>query len=247
LLILGGAQYTGAPALAAYAARRVGAGYVTLFCPSQDYPLYAGHSGGAVVKGYDHFNEVLDFYRNPQCQGVVVGPGLLPIEDTQKQVLSLLSIQKTLVLDGGALSCFRGNPQILCDAIHSQVILTPHQGEWERLFPAASGQMKADALEYILNLSEGVWVLKGFETLIGTKGNDIVSNTNARASLATAGTGDVLAGMIGGLIVQGMPPFEGACAGVYLHGCASQKRGRGLIAEDIPDFLPDVFAALNLD
>lgn len=246
LLVLGGHFYTGAPSLAAYTARRTGAGYVSLFCKTEDYPLYAGRGGGAVVIPYDDIQDVLDFYQSDRCHGALIGPGLTPNDATRRKVFSFLEVGKNILLDAGAISAFEGDRESLTACLSDKCILTPHEGEWRRLFPEHTEGSREERFHLGIDQAPGIWINKGFRTFIGQQGRTTVVNINARPNLATAGTGDVLSGLIGGLWAQGMPPFEAACAAAYLHGEASKKRGRGLIAEDIPDFLPEIFDVMAL-
>jgi ADP-dependent NAD(P)H-hydrate dehydratase / NAD(P)H-hydrate epimerase len=160
-----------------------------------------------------------------------------------KDVLAVLNSKKPVVVDADALTCFERNPKQLFDALHDNCVLTPHEGEFVRIFPTIQGTREERALMAAKQTGACV-LLKGSKTLIASPDGRVVVNETGSADLATAGSGDVLSGMIGGLMAQGMPPFESACAGAYLHGLAGQGFGRGLVASDLPDLLPAILQDL---
>jgi NAD(P)H-hydrate epimerase len=217
-LVIGNSCMPGAVRLASLAARRVGAGLVRLLCKGEEYPVFASTAWGDVVT---------------------------PTTSAQ-EFLELLSLQKPCVLDGGALSSFEGKAQLLMAHLHKDVILTPHEGEFFRLFPhLAFLKNKAEKTHKAAIESGSVVVLKGFDTVIASPRGDIIINANAPATLATAGTGDVLAGLMVGLLAQGLPPFQAAAAAVWIHGEAASRKGLGLIAEDLISEIPSVLQLLS--
>jgi hydroxyethylthiazole kinase-like uncharacterized protein yjeF len=180
---------------------------------------------------------------------VVMGPGLGLDELTTELVQRALASRAAVVLDADALTSFAGTPERLFGATHGRsagVILTPHAGEFARLFPELSqNPSKVERARLAAEVSGAVIVLKGPDTVVAAPDGRAAIASNAPPQLATAGSGDVLAGIVGGLLAQGMEPFAAASAAVWLHGEAGRCRGRGLIAEDLPEALPDVFAGME--
>jgi hydroxyethylthiazole kinase-like uncharacterized protein yjeF len=153
-----------------------------------------------------------------------------------------------VVLDADAITAFAGKADRLFEAIKERkacVVMTPHDGEFSRLFPdLAAGESKLDRARQAAARSGAVIVLKGPDTVVAGPGGEALIADNAPPQLATAGSGDVLAGIIGGLLAQRMPGLQAAAAAVWLHGEAGLSKGRGLIAEDLPEMLPAVFTEL---
>jgi NAD(P)H-hydrate epimerase len=242
-LIAGGAQMTGAARLAARAAARAGAGVVTVAAPETAFPVYAAALTGVIVAptvGSDDFAALLaDKRRN----AALIGPGAGTGPETRDKVLKILGAGKSIVLDADALSVFAGQPSDLFSAIGTPCVLTPHEGEFARLFDTSGS--KLERARRAAKTSGAVVVLKGADTVIAAPDGRAAINDNAPATLATAGSGDVLAGLVTGLLTQGMPAFEAAAAAVWLHGAAAHAFGAGLVAEDLIDTLPAVLARLR--
>ncbi len=244
-VVVGGARLTGAARLAARGALRAGAGLVTIAGDPAALALYASAAAAVLVAplgSAQAFAELLDDRRK---NAVLIGPGTGVTLETQMRVLAALSAGKACVLDADALSVFADDPQLLFRAIRGPVLLTPHEGEFRRLFGApGAGEGKLARARQAARVSGAVVLLKGFDTVIAAPDGRAAINTNAPPELASAGTGDVLAGIALGLIAQGMAPFEAACAAAWLHGEAARAVGPGLIADDLPDRLPQVLARL---
>jgi len=188
--------------------------------------------------------EIAAALSNKRHTAALIGPGAGIGENTRQCVLSILKSAAGAVLDADALTSFEGDPKEFFQALRADDILTPHGGEFARLFPALNGGKRLEAARAAAAQANAVIVLKGADTIIAAPNRRAIINTNAPYDLATAGSGDVLAGLIAGMRAQGLPGFEAAAAGVWLHGAAGQVAGPGLIAEDLPDVLPQVFRTL---
>jgi len=167
--------------------------------------------------------------------------------ETRDLVTAVLKSGAAVVLDADAITAFQDEPQSLFSLLDEKCVLTPHEGEFERLFPGLldQGASKLDAARAAAARALCVVLLKGADTVIAAPSGKAVINANAPPGLATAGAGDVLAGLIAGLLAQGMTAFDAACAGAWLHGEAARLFGPGLIAEDLPDMLPQVLKSLS--
>jgi NAD(P)H-hydrate epimerase len=241
LLVAGGADMTGAARLAARAGRRVGAGLTTLAAPTGMVDIYQQDAPGTLVKPQTAWPDLLADHR---VNAAVIGPGLGVGEATRRLALQALAASKACVLDADALTSFAGNPLTLWCA-RGGPVLTPHDGEYARLFRHEGDRLsraRAGAKE-----SGAVLVLKGSDCVVAAADGRAAIADNAPPDLATGGAGDVLAGLIGGLLAQGMPSFEAACAGVWMHGEAASFFGPGLVAEDLVDYLPRVLTTLRED
>ena len=252
-LVAGGAVMTGASRLAARAAARVGAGLVTVGAPEAAFAVYAAALTGVIVQpvaGIDAFRGLLaDRRRN----AALIGPGAGTLPETRERTLAILAAGKRAVLDADALTVFADDPATLFAAIGvpetPTPVLTPHEGEFARLFGDRFGSSgsKLERTRDAAQASGAVVLLKGSDTVIAAPDGRAAINPGAPAELATAGAGDVLAGMIVGLLAQGMPAFEAAAAAVWLHGDAARRVGPGLVAEDLVEALPASLAALKGD
>jgi hydroxyethylthiazole kinase-like uncharacterized protein yjeF len=159
---------------------------------------------------------------------------------------ALLDLRVPIVLDADALTICAANPQLFLPALHADAVLTPHPGEFRRLFPdlADGGLARVAQVRAAAQRAGCTVLLKGPDTVIAAASGDAAVNTTGSPFLATAGSGDVLAGLIAGLMAQGMAAFDAACAGVWLHGLLGERLGAGLIADDLPEALPQVLDAL---
>jgi NAD(P)H-hydrate epimerase len=230
-LVAGGAAMTGAARLAARAAARLGAGLVTVAAPEAAFAIYAAALTGVIVHpvaGLDDFRALLaDNRRN----AALIGPGAGVGAETRDKTWAILEAGKRAVLDADALTSFADDPGTLFAAIRSPVVLTPHEGEFARLFDP--GGNKPERARRAARQSGAVVVLKGADTVIAAPDGRLAINANAPPDLATAGSGDVLAGMVLALLAQEMEPFAAAAAAVWLHGDAAGRIGAGLVAEDL--------------
>ncbi len=243
LVLGGGTASSGAARMAARAALRAGAGLVSVVCPKDALPVYAAQLSAVMVAPVTNDQEFAQILADPRRNGMLLGPGAGVGEVLRQRVLRVLEAAKACVLDADALTSFQDQPRALFEAIRGPCVLTPHEGEFKRLF-AHEGDRLTRALAAAAQ-SGAVMLLKGGDTVIAAADGRGVIQPAAPAALATAGSGDVLAGIVLGLLVQGMPAFEAAAAAVWLHARAGYLAGTGLIAEDLPEMLPAALAELD--
>ena len=244
-LIFGGAVATGAARLAARAALRVGAGLVTVGCDPSVAAIHAADTAAVIVRPFAHGTEWPDLLADPRRNAVLIGPGAGVDAATRAHVLAALATGRACVLDADALTVFQNQPADLFAAMRGPTVLTPHEGEFARIFTASGSKLARAHLA--AQQSRAVVLLKGADTVIAAPDGRAAINANAPRWLATGGSGDVLAGLIVGLMAQGMEAFDAACAAAWLHGEAANAFGPGLIADDLPDALPGVLRRLILD
>ncbi|EKE09232.1 MAG: hypothetical protein ACD_16C00205G0028 [uncultured bacterium] len=245
-LVIGTGSMPGAIRLASLAARRAGAGLVRLMCKQEDYPIFATIAWGDIVTPLGSAQEFLNWILDAHFRALLWGTGALPHESTREQAVLLLKSKKPCVLDGGALSSFEGRTSELTRHLHENVILTPHEGEFHRLFPhLAFLKNKAEKAHKAAVETGAIIVLKGYDSIIASPEGKVIINANAPATLATAGTGDVLAGLMVGFLAQDMDPFLAAAAAVWIHGEAGSRIGLGLIAEDLLNQIPPILHFLS--
>jgi ADP-dependent NAD(P)H-hydrate dehydratase / NAD(P)H-hydrate epimerase len=255
IVVSGDLSATGAARLAARGALRAGAGLVTVASPRDALAINAAALTAVMVRAIDAAAEFADLITDRRLNACVIGPGTGVGQRTRDLVLAALSARPALVLDADALTSFGDAPERLFEAIKTtdspQVVLTPHEGEFPRLFSDMSNKnpvrSKLERVRIAAERSGAVVLLKGPDTVIAAPDGRAAIAANAPPWLATAGSGDVLAGMIGGLLAQGVPAFEAASIGVWMHGEAGSEAGPGLIAEDLPEVLPAVFRRLYDD
>ena len=242
LVVSGPAHATGAARLAARAALRVGAGLVTVAGDLAAVSTLSASLTAVMVREAGTAAALQALLQDKRLNAVVVGPGSGIGKGTQEKVAAVLASGAFVVLDADALSSFADRPEGLFKLLNGRCVLTPHDGEFERLFPGllAKSENKVEAARSAAARSGAVVLLKGADTVIASPDGTATVNTNAPADLATAGSGDVLAGIIAGLLAQGMMPFYAARLGPYLHGACGRIAGPGLIAEDLADLLPRV-------
>jgi len=228
---------TGAARLAAMAGLRSGAGLATIASPEAALAVNACQTTAVMVKQVDDVAGVEDYLQDRRMGAFVLGPGFGTGEKARAFALALNECM--LVLDADGISSFRDAPHVLFDVFSGDtvhLVLTPHEGEFARIFPdiaADKGLGKVEKAQVSAKRANAAIVYKGADTVIASPDGRVLINENAPAWLATAGSGDVLAGVIGGLLAQGMPAFEAAAAGVYLHGAAGLRAGEGLTADDL--------------
>ncbi len=241
----GGLACTGATRLAAYAALRIGAGLVTVAAPPDAFSTYAASLTAVMNRKVDGAAGLDAMLADKRMNAVLLGPGLGVGAAARDKVVVALGKGRRIVLDADALTSYAENPADLFNLIDENCVLTPHEGEFFRLFPDLKSADKLTRASKAAKRSGAVIILKGADTVIASPDGRAAINDNAPPWLATAGSGDVLAGFVLGLLAQGMPAFEAACAAVWCHGACGQTVGRGLIAEDLAPAMPAVFKQLS--
>ena len=252
-VVFGSERMSGAARLAAAAARRIGSGLVTVAAPKAARALYLSDAPGLLFHVTDE-DGAADVLFDERRNAVLIGPGYGAGQATQKVVLNVLRAGRATVLDADALTSFRGQAETLFAAVRecrAGVVMTPHMGEFNRLFGEFTRQFGSEAspedrltqARSAAAESGAVVVLKGSDTVIASPDGPAAISVNAPPGLATAGTGDVLAGLIVGLLAQGLSPWDAARAGVWVHGAAAGD-GIGLLAEDLPPAIPDILRQL---
>ena len=249
VVVSGPAHATGAARLAARGALRIGAGLVSVASPPAAVPVNAAALTAIMVKPFNGPDGLADLLKDARFNAVVIGPGCGVGVETQKLVAAVLKSRAGAVLDADALTSFHGEPKVLFALLREPTVLTPHEGEFERLFPGllASSKSKVEAARAAAALAKCTVLLKGADTVVAAADGRAVINSNAPPALATAGSGDVLAGFIGGLMAQGVSSFDAAAMAAWLHGEAANTVGPGLISEDIPECMPAVLETLRGD
>lgn len=247
-------QSTGAARLSAQAALDCGAGLVTLASSSEALPVNAAHLTAVMLRPCDHTSQWRAILQDQRINSVVVGPGNGVDEATRGSTIAALEGGKRCVLDADALSCWPEavDRQRLFDAltaVKENAVLTPHAGEFSRLFPELIDQADTRSRLHLAcaaaRHSGAIVVFKGADTVVAAPDGRSAINANAPAWLATAGAGDVLSGLIASLMAQGMPAFEAACAAVWIHGQAAAQLGYPMSAEHLAAHLPKVLHAMS--
>ncbi len=242
-LIVGGYPMTGAARLAARAAARAGAGLTTVVVPEIAFAIYATALTSIMVHALRGDEALPRLIETRAFSALLIGPGAGVCRETCDATSALLATRRPTLLDADALTSFADRKADLFAMLHAGCVLTPHDGEFARLFDAAGS--RTERATRAAMQSGATVVLKGRETIIAAPDGRTIVNRNAPPTLATAGSGDVLAGIVCGLMAQGMEPYLAAAAGVWMHGAAASAFGTGLIADDLPDLLPAVLSQLG--
>jgi hydroxyethylthiazole kinase-like uncharacterized protein yjeF len=228
---------TGAARMSAMAGLKAGAGLVTIASPREAAAENATHLTAVMLHVVDNEADLRGWLHDERLQTFVLGPGFGTGAKARSFVTALR--ERHLVLDADGISSFRDDPAELFDLFaegETRLVLTPHDGEFRRLFPDIADDEtmgKVDKATAAARRANATIVYKGADTVIAAPDGRALINTNAPIWLATAGSGDILAGIVGALMAQGIPAFEAAAAGVYLHGEAGMRAGKGLTAEDL--------------
>ena len=246
LVISGGSETTGASRLAAIAVARSGAGLTTIAAPADAARVHAAHLTSIMVRAFTDSAGLAELLKDRRRSALVIGPGLGLDQDAQDQLDLALIAGRPSVLDADALTLIaRTQPWPL----PPHIVLTPHGGEFARLFPDIAASLaragKLAATRAAAARAGCIVLFKGPDTVIASPVGRAVIDMTAPPTLATAGSGDVLAGLIGGLLAQGHEPFDAAVTAVALHAAAARHLGTGLLADDLPLAIPAVMRALD--
>jgi len=247
--VSGPADGTGAARMGARGALRAGAGLVTVASPIDALATNAAHLTAIMLKPFQDPGGLAEILADQRKNAVLIGPAVGIGEETRQLAHVVLTSGAAAVLDADVITSFASDSDALWAAIAEHksrpVVLTPHEGEFERLFPDLKDGSKLERARAAAKRSGAIVLLKGADTVIAAPDGRAAINENATPWLATAGAGDVLGGIITGLLAQRMPVFEAVCAGVWLHGEAADAVGPGLIAEDLPEQLPPILTRLH--
>ncbi len=247
----GGTVMTGAARLAARAAQRIGAGLVSVVCDEGVVPIYANALSAVLVEPVNKVGDFAKCLADPRKRAVLLGPGYGVDRRTHAHVLGALGLGKQVCLDADALTVFEGRSSELftaitdCNAGGGAVVITPHEGEFRRLFSDINQENKLDRAREAALRSGAVVLLKGPDSVIASPDGRVCINANAPPTLATGGSGDVLAGLIVGLLAQGVGAYDAAAMAAWVHGASASAFGPGLIAEDLPDLVPGALRDLK--
>ena len=240
VVVSGNKLKTGASRLSAQAALKIGAGLVTLAGHADALAVHANHLSAIMLEELSTPESLTDFLSDPRRNAICIGPAAGVGETTSQNVKAALASAAAVVLDADALTSFSENPEMLFDLIktrkNASVVLTPHEGEFARLFGTLTNiaDSKIERVRAAAQVSGAIVILKGADTVIAQPDGRAIVNTNAPPSLATAGSGDVLAGLVTGLLAQGMPAFDAAAAAVWVHGETAAAFGKcAFTAEDL--------------
>lgn len=251
--VFSGPRYsTGASRLAACAAARCGAGAVTLIGEADALDIHATHLTSIMLHKKASLNDILSFLQARKVRASIIGPAFGDFSEARNLCQAMIEsgILDAIVIDADAITAYSEQPDSLYDLTKNSktaVILTPHEGEFIRIFPDLAAMTHLSRLEKARKAAaraNATIVYKGADTIIASANGLAAINSNGTPVLATAGSGDVLSGMIASLVAQKMNPFYASCAAVWMHGRAAQLFGSGLIAEDIIGILPEVLSQL---
>ena len=255
VVVSGDHSHTGAARLAARGALRAGAGLVSIASPRDALAINAASNLAVMVREVDSADALAAWLADPRLNAIVLGPGGGVGQPMREMVLAALSGERAVVLDADALTSFADCSETLFSTIKargpSATVLTPHEGEFAQLFKHIEQPTgitsKCEHTKAAAEASSAIVLLKGSDTVVASPEGRMSVTENAPPWLATAGSGDVLAGFVTGLLAQGMAGFEAANAAAWLHGEAGSEAGPGLIAEDLPEALRAVYRRLYVD
>ncbi len=250
VVFAGPLEKSGAARLSAMGALRGGAGLVTLAAGREALAGLLAQVTAIMLRACDDAADLKDVLDDRRLNAFVLGPGFGNAPKARAYAAAILAAGRALVLDADGISAFSDEPDALfqaCRYLGAKAVLTPHDGEFKRLFPDLANDATLSKLDRACKAAQrsgAIVVLKGADTVIASPDGRAAINAAGTPWLATAGSGDVLAGIVAAQLAQGTPAFEAACAGVWMHGKAAEAFGPGLIAEDLPSMLPSVHAQM---
>lgn len=244
VIVSGDKIHTGASRLAAAAAQRIGAGLVSISSPDDALDIHAAALTSIMIRKRQEISEDL---RNEKFNSWCIGPAAGLTEETRQETIGLLTAGKKTVIDADAITVFENDPEELFKATRNNAnsVLTPHAGEFKRIFPELTEHDKISAAREAAVISGAIVIYKGSDTVIANPQGIAVVSENAPSNLATAGSGDVLAGIVCGLMAQNMEIFDAACAAQWIHSECGNIFGPGLISEDLPNLIPEVLKKIE--
>ncbi len=246
LVILGGTEMTGAARLASEAAMQVGCGLCTIVSAKETKNIYLSGPPHIMFEAYTSLSDFSSHLADARRNACIIGPGAGKDHADELRYCTehVLRLKKPTVIDADALNVFQDRYSDLSYVLHESCVLTPHEGEFARLFPFLDGT-REERVQKAVQLTGAIILLKGSATIICSPDGDMIINDHATPWLATAGAGDVLAGIIGGLLAEGMPVLKACAAATWIHGEAALEFGPGLTAPDIIHGIPKVLRLFN--
>jgi ADP-dependent NAD(P)H-hydrate dehydratase / NAD(P)H-hydrate epimerase len=248
VVIFGGQkEFTGATILSAQAALRTGTGSVKIICSKDTLQIYSIKFPSVLKKEINYVHELEKFIKNEKITSVLIGPGSGSNKEIKEITKFILSKVRYVVLDADALTCFKNDLKTLYNLLDKNKIITPHLGEFNKIFPSINKKLSAvNKVLKAVKLTKSNILLKGPNTIIISHNKKIILNDHSSPELATIGSGDVLSGLIVGLMGDNkMNPFLAGCAATWLHGDIAKCYGKGLIAEDIVTGIPSALKRLK--
>jgi len=240
-------EFTGATILSAQAALRTGTGSVKIICSKNTLQIYSLKFPSVLKTEINNIYQLEKFLKKEKITSILIGPGAGSNKKVKEIVKLILRKVKYAVIDADALTCFKNDLKSLYNLLDKNKIITPHLGEFHRIFPTIKKKLNnVDKVLIATKLTKSNIVLKGSSTIIISYDKKIIINDHSSSELAVIGSGDVLSGLIVSLVGdKKMSPFLAGCAATWIHGDIAKKYGKGLIAEDIVKGIPAALKRLK--